>query len=66
MENAIATPVLQVLQTVQDLDEAVRSYIASDWQGEELLRHWQEIRDASLTLLNAESDPFKVPGEDSY
>lgn len=66
MDHAIAAPVLQVLQTVQELDEAVRSYITSDWQGDELLQHWQAIRDASLTLLSPDSDPLKVPGEDSY
>ncbi|BAU11830.1 hypothetical protein LEP3755_23330 [Leptolyngbya sp. NIES-3755] len=66
MDTAIVAPVFQVLQTAQELDEAVRTYILSDWQGEELLQHWQAIRDASLTLLNSDSDPFKVPGEDSY
>lgn len=66
MNNAIVAPVLQALQTAQELDEAVRSYITSDWQGEELLQHWQAIRDASLTLLSPDSDPLKVPGEDSY
>jgi transcription termination factor NusB len=66
MDHAIAAPMLQVLQTVQELDEAVRSYITSDWQGDELLQHWQAIRDASLTLLSSDSDPLKVPGEDSY
>ncbi|GAP95591.1 hypothetical protein [Leptolyngbya sp. NIES-2104] len=66
MNSAIVAPVLQVLQTVQELDEAVRSYVTSDWQGEELLQHWQAIRDASLTLLSPDSDPLKVPGEDSY
>lgn len=66
MNHAIVAPVLQVLQTVQELDEAVRSYISSDWQGEELLQHWQAIRDASLSFWNNDSDPLKVPGEDSY
>ncbi|MGG6265794.1 hypothetical protein ACQ4M3_20370 [Leptolyngbya sp. AN03gr2] len=66
MDTAIVAPVLQVLQTAQELDEAVRTYITSDWQGEELLQHWQAIRDASLTLLNPDSDPLKIPGEDSY
>ncbi|MBW4526977.1 MAG: hypothetical protein KME18_17610 [Phormidium tanganyikae FI6-MK23] len=63
MANAIVRP---VLQSMQQLDEAVRSYIATDWQGEELLQRWQAIRDASLEQLSAESDPLKVPGEDSY
>ncbi|MBW4440786.1 MAG: hypothetical protein KME10_06050 [Plectolyngbya sp. WJT66-NPBG17] len=63
MANAIVRP---VLQSMQELDEAVRSYIATDWQGEELLQRWQAIRDASLEQLSAESDPLKVPGEDSY
>lgn len=66
MDSAIVAPVLQVLQTVQELDEAVRTYITSDWQGEELLQHWQAIREASLTLLSSDSDPFRIPGEDSY
>lgn len=63
MADAIVTP---VLQSMQELDEAVRSYITSNWQGEELLQRWQAIRDASLEQLPAESDPFRVPGEDSY
>ncbi|MBD2082582.1 hypothetical protein [Leptolyngbya sp. FACHB-17] len=65
MADAIVVPVRQVLQTRQELDEAVRNYITSDWQGEELLLRWQAIRDASLAQL-ADSDPFAVPGEDSY
>ncbi|HTL89037.1 MAG TPA: hypothetical protein VL134_06530 [Leptolyngbya sp.] len=63
MADAIVRP---VLQSVQELDEAVRTYNEADWQGEELYQHWQEIRDASLEQLPAESDPLKVPGEDSY
>ncbi|MER3432243.1 MAG: hypothetical protein C4288_02140 [Leptolyngbya sp. ERB_1_1] len=59
-------PVLQVLQSMQELDEAVRSYIATDWQGEELYQRWQAIRDASLSQLLPEFDPLQVPGEDSY
>ncbi len=63
MADAIVT---SVFQSMQELDEAVRSYIATDWQGDELLQRWQAIRDASLEQLPLEFDPFKVPGEDSY
>lgn len=66
MADAIVAPVRQVLQTVQELDEAVRNYITGDWQGEELLLRWQAIRDASLAQLLADSDPSAVPGGDSY
>ena len=60
------TMIRPVLQSLQELDEAVRSYNADDWQGEELYQRWQAIRDASLEQLPSESDPLKVPGEDSY
>jgi len=66
MADAMIRPVLQVLQSMQELDEAVRSYIATDWQGEELYQRWQAIRDASLSQLLPEFDPLQVPGEDSY
>ena len=55
-----------ILRSMQELDEAVRSYNATDWKGEELYQQWQAIRDASLEQLPPEFDPFKVPGEDSY
>lgn len=63
MANEIVRP---VLRSVQELDEAVRRYNAVDWQGKELYQRWQAIRDASLEQLPPESDPLKVPGEDSY
>ncbi len=63
MADAMIRP---VLQSMQELDEAVRSYNAADWQGEELYQRWQAIRDASLEQLPTEFDPLKVPGEDSY
>lgn len=66
MADAIVAPARQVLRTVQELDEAVRNYISNDWQGEELLQHWQAIRDASLAQLLPDSDPLKILGEDSY
>ncbi|BAS55463.1 MULTISPECIES: hypothetical protein [Leptolyngbya] len=56
-----------VLHTLQEVDEAVRRYNATDWQTEEeSLPLWQAIRDASLEQLPSQKDPFKVPGEDSY
>jgi len=66
MADAMISPVPQIFQSVQELDEAVRSYIAADSQGEDLYQRWQAIRDASLAQLLPDSDPLQVPGEDSY
>lgn len=63
MANAIVRP---VLQTLQEVDEAVRRYNATDWRSDESMSLWQAIRDASLAQLTLEKDPLKVPGEDSY
>lgn len=63
MANAIVRP---VFRTLQEVEEAVRRYNATDWQNEESMSLWQAIRDASLAQLSAEKDPLKVPGEDSY
>ncbi|KAM3091657.1 hypothetical protein ACKFKG_24910 [Phormidesmis sp. 146-35] len=63
-----------VPQTLQELDEAVKQFQASDFSGEELIRHWQAIREASLKefVPEREGDPWWVsqgdciPGEESY
>jgi hypothetical protein len=57
---------VQIPQTVQELDEAVRRYHATDLKGDELYQQWQAIRDASLETLPIETDPTPVPGADSY
>lgn len=63
MADVMVTP---VLQTLQEVDEAVSRYNATDWQTEESISLWQAIRDASLEQLPDERDPLNVPGEDSY
>ena len=53
-------------QTLQELDDAVRQYHATDLTGDELYQRWQAIRDASLEQLPIEVDKNPVPGTDSY
>ena len=57
---------IPVLSTLQELEQAIQSYKASDLSGWELLRQWQAIRDAALNLGFSNSDGDKVPGQDSY
>ncbi|MFE1745850.1 hypothetical protein [Coleofasciculus sp. H7-2] len=56
-----------VPRTPQELEQAVKQYIASDIRGTELLCQWQAIRDASLDQdLYVPADSDQVAGEDSY
>jgi hypothetical protein len=55
-----------VPQTLQELDEAVKQFQASDFSGDELIRHWQAIREASLKEFVPEREGDRVPGEESY
>lgn len=55
-----------VPQTLQELDEAVQRFQASDFSGQELFCHWQAIRQASLEMFVPEREGDRVPGEHSY
>ncbi len=55
-----------VPQTLQELDEAVRLYHASDLQGDDLYWQWHAIREASLGQMTIDPDKHRIPGEDSY
>lgn len=57
---------VQVPQTLQELDEAVRRYHATDFKGDELYQQWQAIREASLETLPIDTELSPVPGADSY
>jgi hypothetical protein len=57
---------VQIPQTLQELDEAVKRYHTTDLTGDELYQQWQAIRDASLECLPIETDNQPVPGTDSY
>ena len=52
--------------SLQELEKAVQRYKNSDLSGTELLSQWQAIRDASLSLADAEPSSDKVPCQDSY
>lgn len=54
------------IRTPQELDTAVRQYVASDLSGLELFNYWQAIREASLRFSWVEFEDDRVPGEDSY
>jgi hypothetical protein len=60
------TYTVPVPKTLQELDEAVKKFQMSDFSGDELYRHWQAIRDASLEQLPIEPEKNPVPGGDSY
>lgn len=55
-----------VPKTLQELEQAIARYKASDLSGAELLCQWQAIRDAALNQKLSESEDDKVPGEQSY
>lgn len=58
--------VVPVPQNSQELDRAVQSYRASNWQGKELFQHWQAIRLAALAQTAEQVLKDPVPGDDSY
>lgn len=55
-----------VPQTMQELDQAVQRYRASDSSGMELFCQWQAICEAALSQEFAEPQNDQVIGEDSY
>ena len=55
-----------VFNTLEELEKAIERYKASDLKGNELLRQWQAIRDASLSGSTYDASSDKVPGQDSY
>ncbi|MGI0485054.1 hypothetical protein ACN4EK_06430 [Pantanalinema rosaneae CENA516] len=69
LELSQTTP---VLKTLQEVDQAVQTYLATDLQEPELFNQWQAIREASLELGDTLPNPGvvsegdRVAGEDSY
>lgn len=59
-------PTILTATTQQELDQAVRQYIASDLKGMELFQRWQAIRNAALQLGELEGECDRIPGDDSY
>lgn len=55
-----------VFNTLEELEKAIERYKASDLKGNELLRQWQAIRDASLNRSTSDASSDRVPGQDSY
>jgi hypothetical protein len=60
------TGTIPIPSSLQELEEAIRRYIASDLSNPELFEEWQAIRDASLIQEFSEPENDKVSGEDSY
>jgi hypothetical protein len=56
---------LPVIQTPQDLEQAIQLYRSGDWNGNALFALWQAIRNSALAQAN-DSGKDAVPGEDSY
>jgi hypothetical protein len=48
------------------LEQAIRYYRMNDLSENDLLCHWQAIRDASLEQRLPEPDTVEVAGDDSY
>ncbi len=57
---------IPTISTLEELEQAIQRYKASDLSGSELLIQWQAIRDASLNQAMSAADADKVPGQDSY
>ena len=57
---------IPTISTLEELEQAIQRYKASDLSGSELLIQWQAIRDASLNQAMSATDADKVPGQDSY
>ncbi len=57
---------VSIPQSLQELEQAIQRYRASDLNDPELLAQWQAIRDASLAQKDPEPGTDKVPGEASY
>ena len=57
---------IPILSTLEELEQAIQRYKASDLSGSELLIQWEAIRDASLNQAFSAADADKVPGQDSY
>ncbi|MCL1462995.1 MULTISPECIES: hypothetical protein [Argonema] len=57
---------IPILSTLEELEQAIQRYKASDLSGSELLIQWEAIRDASLNQALSAADADKVPGQDSY
>jgi hypothetical protein len=64
MSNSTCT--IAIPKTLQELDEAVLHFQTSDLKGEELIRCWQAIREASLEEFIPEGEGDRVPGDQSY
>lgn len=60
------TCIVPTFSTLQELEQAIQQYLASDPSNPDLLCQWQAIRDASLNLQVSESESDNVPGEQSY
>lgn len=60
------TYTVPTISTLQELEQAVQRYKASDISGSELLCLWQAIRDASLNQNFSPPENDGVPGEHSY
>jgi hypothetical protein len=56
---------LPVIQTPQDLEQAIQLYRSGDWNGNALFALWQAIRNSALAQAN-DAGKDVVPGEDSY